>query len=188
MWTEERFEMAKALAGDGWSARQIASRLGGVTRNAVIGKMYRNGLKGGGGGGARYGQGTGRPRKPSTENDRERWRRNKATPEAKARARERMRRVRAEERAARGLKPREPRPRRMRPEAAPAPNMLMLSILQLEPEHCRFPIGDPRQVGFGFCAAPKEDGKSYCPYHCGLAYQPDSALRPSRVKSQANYF
>jgi GcrA cell cycle regulator len=43
-WTEERVETLKTLWGEGLSARQIAETLGGVTRNAVIGKAYRMGL------------------------------------------------------------------------------------------------------------------------------------------------
>ncbi|WP_259780210.1 GcrA family cell cycle regulator [Aestuariispira ectoiniformans] len=43
-WTEERVETLKGLWTKGYSARQIAERLGGVTRNAVIGKAHRMGL------------------------------------------------------------------------------------------------------------------------------------------------
>ncbi len=43
-WTEERIETLKNLWGKGFSARQIAEELGGVTRNAVIGKANRLGL------------------------------------------------------------------------------------------------------------------------------------------------
>ena len=43
-WTEERVATLKSLWQNGYSARQIAERLGGVTRNAVIGKAHRMGL------------------------------------------------------------------------------------------------------------------------------------------------
>lgn len=43
-WTEDRVEILRALWGEGLSARQIAENLGGVTRNAVIGKAHRMGL------------------------------------------------------------------------------------------------------------------------------------------------
>lgn len=46
-WTDERTELAKRLWQDGLSATEVAKRLGGVTRNAVIGKMYRIGALGG---------------------------------------------------------------------------------------------------------------------------------------------
>ena len=45
-WTNERVELLKKLWGDGLSASQIAGELGGVTRNAVIGKVHRLGLSG----------------------------------------------------------------------------------------------------------------------------------------------
>ncbi len=40
-WTDERIDLLKQLWGDGLSASQIAAQLGGVTRNAVIGKVHR---------------------------------------------------------------------------------------------------------------------------------------------------
>src|ERR1700690_3274022 len=46
-WTDERVELLKRLWLDGLSASQIAKQLGGVTRNAVIGKVHRLGLSGG---------------------------------------------------------------------------------------------------------------------------------------------
>ena len=45
-WNDERVELLKKLWADGLSASQIAGRLGGVTRNAVIGKVHRLGLSG----------------------------------------------------------------------------------------------------------------------------------------------
>ena len=45
-WTDERVEQLKKLWAEGLSASQIAGRLGGVTRNAVIGKVHRLGLSG----------------------------------------------------------------------------------------------------------------------------------------------
>lgn len=46
-WTDPaRVELVKKLWADGLSASQIAGRLGGVTRNAVIGKVHRLGLSG----------------------------------------------------------------------------------------------------------------------------------------------
>ncbi|SFI96044.1 GcrA family cell cycle regulator [Albimonas pacifica] len=43
-WTDERVELLKSMWGEGKSASQIAKALGGVTRNAVIGKVHRLGL------------------------------------------------------------------------------------------------------------------------------------------------
>ena len=46
IWTDERVELLKKLWSDGLSASQIAAELGGITRNAVIGKVHRLGLSG----------------------------------------------------------------------------------------------------------------------------------------------
>ncbi|MEM8803264.1 MAG: GcrA family cell cycle regulator, partial [Pseudomonadota bacterium] len=43
-WTDERVETLKKMWSEGQSASQIAKELGGVTRNAVIGKVHRLGL------------------------------------------------------------------------------------------------------------------------------------------------
>ena len=45
-WTDDRVDLLKKLWSEGLSASQIAGRLGGVTRNAVIGKVHRLGLSG----------------------------------------------------------------------------------------------------------------------------------------------
>ena len=43
-WTPDRVEILKKMWSEGQSASQIANDLGGVTRNAVIGKIHRLGL------------------------------------------------------------------------------------------------------------------------------------------------
>ena len=45
-WTDERVELLKKLWGEGKTASEIAGILGGVTRNAVIGKAHRLKLSG----------------------------------------------------------------------------------------------------------------------------------------------
>ena len=44
-WTDERIEQLKQLWESGMTASQIAEALGGVSRNAVIGKAHRLGLQ-----------------------------------------------------------------------------------------------------------------------------------------------
>src|SRR5262245_63318937 len=44
-WTEERIERLKKMWHEGATASQIADELGGVSRNAVIGKAHRLGLE-----------------------------------------------------------------------------------------------------------------------------------------------
>src|SRR5690606_16559827 len=45
-WTDERVEQLKRLWAEGLSASQLAGRLGGLTRNAVLGKVHRLALSG----------------------------------------------------------------------------------------------------------------------------------------------
>lgn len=44
-WTDERIELLRGMWEKGLTASQIAEELGGVSRNAVIGKAHRLGLK-----------------------------------------------------------------------------------------------------------------------------------------------
>ena len=44
-WTDERIERLKTMWAKGATASQIADELGGVSRNAVIGKAHRLGLE-----------------------------------------------------------------------------------------------------------------------------------------------
>src|SRR4051794_41479222 len=44
-WTDERIDQLKSLWLQGMTASQIAEELGGVSRNAVIGKAHRLGLQ-----------------------------------------------------------------------------------------------------------------------------------------------
>lgn len=53
-WTDERVETLKRMWAEGQSASQIAKELGGVTRNAVIGKVHRLGLSNRAGDGAAH--------------------------------------------------------------------------------------------------------------------------------------
>ena len=45
-WTEQKIQMLKDMWGNGYSASEIAKHLGGMTRNAVIGKAHRLKLSG----------------------------------------------------------------------------------------------------------------------------------------------
>ena len=44
-WTDERIDQLKGMWERGLTASQIADELGGVSRNAVIGKAHRLGLQ-----------------------------------------------------------------------------------------------------------------------------------------------
>ena len=44
-WTDARYDQAVKMAGEGYSASQIAVAIGAASRNAVIGKLHRNGVR-----------------------------------------------------------------------------------------------------------------------------------------------
>lgn len=61
------------------------------------------------------------------------------------------------------------------------PKPLMLSLLDLTEATCKWPIGHPREAGFGFCGHPKTPFvEVYCVYHKRLAYVPVPKRRRAR--------
>lgn len=46
------------------------------------------------------------------------------------------------------------------------------SLLELEANECRWPLGDPRQEGFHFCGAQQVLGRPYCIQHWQLSFVP----------------
>jgi GcrA cell cycle regulator len=156
-WTEERVELLKKLWQDGLSASQIAAELGGVTRNAVIGKVHRLGLSGRG--------------QPTTSIKRQR----RAPAQAARQARPAITVGNL------ALQPQietvsEPdfRPRR----DVVVPISKRLTIEMLTERTCKWPIGDPGKDDFHFCGNESLDGIPYCEYHSGVAYQtPDPRRR-----------
>jgi GcrA cell cycle regulator len=46
------------------------------------------------------------------------------------------------------------------------------TLLELEQSDCRWPIGEPRQPDFRFCAERSLEGRPYCALHWSMAFQP----------------
>lgn len=193
-WTDERIEKLTKMWEGGATASQIADELGGVSRNAVIGKAHRLGLK------ARPS-----PVKPNEKDG--------ATP---APAASRPAKTEAISRPAPPARltaqaapaprpaavpsgdpvPSQPRivsvgpggflrqgpgdqqapippapPRRLVP-AKPSPEMAdKTSLLDLNDRICRWPMGHPGEPDFHFCGEKVNPGFPYCVEHCGRAYQ-----------------
>src|SRR6201997_52736 len=156
-WTDERVELLKKLWSDGLSASQIAAELGGITRNAVIGKVHRLGL-------------SGRAKSTSSASPRPR----------KARSPSHMLRIgRASIRGNTALA----HAYEFEVEAEPEliDNIIPIgqrrTILELSEQTCRWPVGDPGSVDFFFCGGNTVAGLPYCAYHSRVAYQPPSERR-----------
>jgi GcrA cell cycle regulator len=194
-WTDERVETLKAMWSEGKSASQIAKELGGVTRNAVIGKVHRLGLSNRGPGGDRPEDallpGTEGLAEPEAEpipamTD------HAAAPEAVDPPRPAPRepvvaQIRPKPVAVPGQPlPPQPAGSEMSPEALAnleevAKKARRLTLMQLTERTCKWPVGDPATDDFWFCGLPTVPGKPYCETHVAVAFQPMSARRDRRA-------
>jgi len=46
------------------------------------------------------------------------------------------------------------------------------TLLDLESNDCRWPVGEPRHPDFHFCGKPHAPGRPYCQEHWNMAFQP----------------
>lgn len=202
-WTDDRVETLKRMWSEGQSASAIAKELGGVTRNAVIGKVHRLGL-------------SNRTEEPDAAAP-------APAPAPEPVAREKPAAPRAvPQPAAAPLRPEPaPEPVAVQPEPEPStqpafvpvprrpivpagqplppqpsaneisPEALAsvrevekrakkLTLMELTERTCKWPIGDPATDKFWFCGLPSVAGKPYCEAHVGVAFQPMSSRRDRR--------
>jgi GcrA cell cycle regulator len=156
-WTDERIETLRSLWENGLTASQIAEKLGeGLSRNAVIGKAHRLGLKarpspvkGADSAAAAPAASSPKPAAPKPAPAPK-----AATPAASAPA------------APAAVAPR-PAPR----VVVPVTGSGKTSLLELSDKVCKWPIGHPNEVDFHFCGKPTQPGFPYCTDHCLIAYQ-----------------
>jgi GcrA cell cycle regulator len=198
-WTEERIATLTKLWEGGATASQIAEELGGVSRNAVIGKAHRLGLKS-------------RP-SPVKANDKKAAKKKTAPPAKKAAPKPKAKAPTAKAEAAPAPRPAAkpipensqplpnrhealpkihsvgpggfvrqgpgdqqapipPAPPRRLVPAKPSPEIAdKTSLLDLSDRVCRWPMGHPGEPDFHFCGEKVNPGFPYCVEHCGRAYQ-----------------
>lgn len=173
-WTSERVDLLKKLWTDGLSASQIAAELGGVTRNAVIGKVHRLGLSGRAKAAAPAQKPRSKPAKGGTEDAAQTAtsQQGGSAPSAPQTMGATALKVEAAPVAA-------PAPQ-AKPVAELVPIAKRATILTLTERTCKWPIGDPTKEDFYFCGHPSNPGVPYCTYHCRIAYQPASDRRRDR--------
>ena len=162
-WNDERVELLKKLWSDGLSASQIAGRLGGVTRNAVIGKVHRLGLSG----------------RATTS------RMKSHRPRARVQAGNNKRLMKPRfanvgNSALRQLYLGDTEPYTPPAEELVIPVAERKFIQTLTDTSCRWPIGDPQIADFHFCGKNKVTGLPYCEFHARRAYQPPQPRRRER--------
>lgn len=185
-WTDERVELLKKMWGEGQSASQIAKELGGVTRNAVIGKVHRLGLS--------------NRATTTTKTESKQKSAPKAEPKTKPAAKPAEAAPKADASAPVAPKPiparkqiipagqplpPQPSANEISPEAlakvsAVEKKAKKLSLMELTERTCKWPVGDPATEDFWFCGLPVQQGKPYCEAHVGVAFQPMSSRRDRR--------
>ena len=204
-WTEERIERLKSMWANGATASQIADDLGGVSRNAVIGKAHRLGL-----------EQRPSPVKPVEEKQKAKPAKAAAKP-VPASAEPAPSEPRPAPTASSPFAPQSrpaPRlgpnggemqyrsigpggfirqgpgdqqapippapPRRLVP-AKPSPEVVdKTSLLDLNDRICKWPMGHPGEPDFHFCGQQANPGFPYCVAHCGVAYQAQLPRRDRR--------
>jgi GcrA cell cycle regulator len=189
-WTDERVETLKTMWSDGKSASQIAKELGGVTRNAVIGKVHRLGLSNRGPNGDRLDEIDAAPAETAAAEDEIETADEPAAPDAAAALRPRevgVAPIRPKPIVTAGQPmPPQPSGSEISPEALAnlaevAKKARRLSLMQLTERTCKWPVGDPATEDFWFCGLPSVAGKPYCEAHVAVAFQPMSARRDRRA-------
>ncbi|OWJ78831.1 MULTISPECIES: GcrA family cell cycle regulator [Haematobacter] len=200
-WTDERVETLKRMWGEGQSASQIAKELGGVTRNAVIGKVHRLGLSN---------RGPGEKEEeavvetveeivvqetvievvvesaPEPEPEPVRAEPSRAEPQPRV-APPPPTQLSTRRPVTNGLQPLPPQPstNEISPETLASAREVekrarKLTLLELTERTCKWPIGDPATDDFWFCGHAAAPGKPYCEAHVSVAFQPMSARRDRR--------
>jgi GcrA cell cycle regulator len=198
-WTEERIDRLKKMWKDGATASQIADELGGVSRNAVIGKAHRLGLEqrpspvkhedkdkkaapapAAGKSAPRQDGPAARAIAPSAPNDPTKPPTvNRSSPEMQYRSIGPGGFIRQGPGDQQPPIPPAP-PRRLVP-AKPSPEVAdKTSLLELNDRICKWPIGHPGEPDFHFCGAAANPGFPYCVQHCGVAYQAQLPRRDRR--------
>ena len=206
-WTDERVETLKKMWAEGQSASQIAKELGGVTRNAVIGKVHRLGLSNRVGPGGEEGVeeelaapvappvAPPEPVRPAHVVEEPRVAAAPVAPERPAPAAAAAPAAQPPVIAPIPLRkaiipagqplPPQPSANEISPEALASVREVekrakKLTLMELTERTCKWPIGDPATEDFWFCGLPSVAGKPYCEAHVGVAFQPMSARRDRR--------
>ena len=199
-WTDERIETLKTMWEAGQTASQIAEALGGISRNAVIGKAHRLGLQ------ARPSPVVPKepeviapppppppppappPPPPPPPPQVEAARPLPPTPDPRA--------LGSGEPVLRSVGPGgfvRQAPGEQQPPIAPAPPRRLVpakpspeiagktSLLDLNDKICKWPMGHPGEPDFHFCGEKVNPGFPYCVEHCGHAYQAQLPRRDRRA-------
>ena len=170
-WTDERIELLRKLWLDGLSASRIATELaGGVTRNAVIGKVHRLGLSGR----VKAAAPVVAPVRPRDTAPQAQVRTTVIPPQRAAMP---MRGNVALAIQAHAVA----MPQAQRTSGDVVPMNEHVTIMDLRESMCRWPVGDPTSSEFRYCGGKASAGEGpYCAFHSRMAYQPMQDRRRER--------
>ena len=202
-WTEEKVNKLKELWGKGSTASQIAEIIGGVSRNAVIGKIHRLGL-------SERGSKSNLSRAKKIDN---KINDKNLTSDLELKLPEPDNTIEVstpKKGKKRGRKPsiknlnsndynsnlNSETNEKSSPDMGGVDNEIdkvalanmkeiekkakKLNLLELTEKTCKWPIGDPATAKFWFCGHPSEQGKPYCETHISIAFQPITTRRDKK--------
>jgi len=159
-WTDQKIQMLKDMWGH-HSASEIAEHIGGLTRNAVIGKAHRLKLsvqKSAGSPGTGLQRATGGLGVIKSSRKRVMMRQMpvvQAPPAATT-----VRNIPTAKDIFRSLE-----------GIGSSVKSEGIAVTKAGERHCRWPVGDPRSPDFRFCGCPSHEGLPYCVDHARIAYQ-----------------
>ncbi|AKK20224.1 hypothetical protein HUT03_02990 [Candidatus Liberibacter africanus] len=178
VWTDERIDKLKKFWSEGLSASQIAVQLGGVTRNAVIGKLHRLLL----------------PSRVKVNENKQSGndRKNRALEYNSSKMRQDsdvgVSAPVLKERIPNSAPKRKAKPVSEKDNAITSGVVLPMSrclrLMELTENTCKWPLGDPFGKDFSFCGSDVHNDSPYCDYHKKLAYQQVHDRRKIQANSQ----
>lgn len=187
-WTDDRVVLLRKFFADGLSASQISEKLGaGLSRNAVIGKLHRLGLRRGRTSSSVFS----RPIRKQVESPSaariEKQGRDKGFSEGgkSSQLLKKLNKIRSTKSGLHILANLNAPLIEGDPLAEVTGNAVakILCITDLNENTCRWPIGNPTSEGFGYCGDQPDEGCSYCPGHRRIAYE-SVRSRNSRIAAE----
>ena len=154
-WTDEKVHKLKELWGKGNTASQIAEILGGVSRNAVIGKAHRL-----------YLEARAVSKKTSSNKINSNNTERSNTPDVKTKKLGRKAKFQALL-LDKNFEPENPK-----------------KLEELTDETCRWPIVHPYEEKFYFCGRKSIDKFPYCKLHVLYAFQPKNAKEEDQITEE----
>ncbi len=175
-WTEDRVAILTKMWTEGSSAAEIAKELGGVTRNAVIGKAHRLGLSGRASPIKKKKTTTTKAKSKKTTT-KKKTTKKATTTKAKATKQDKKtledKKIKKEKKLNTKEKQRiiKKAIKEAAEEVANDSGDTGIGFMELSEKLCKWPIGDPQSADFYFCGKPSPQGIPYCQEHIEMAYQ-----------------